>query len=59
MDKDEKENTTLTFDEIMEDKKYQAELDRRIQKGINTAKSNCLITVFKVYQKIQLYQLAQ
>ena len=40
MDKDEKENTTLTFDEIMEDKEYQAELDRRIQKGIDTAKSN-------------------
>lgn len=29
----------LTFDEILEDKEYQREFDRRVQKAINTAKS--------------------
>lgn len=29
----------LTFDEILEDREYQAEFDRRVQKAINTAKS--------------------
>ena len=34
--KDEKK----TFDEILEDKEYQAEFDRRVQKGIETALAN-------------------
>lgn len=29
----------LTFDEILEDKEYQREFDRRVQKAINTAKA--------------------
>jgi len=33
------EFTPLTFDEILEDRDYQAEFDRRVQKAINTAKS--------------------
>ena len=31
------EDTPLTFDEILGDKTYQAEFDRRVQKAINTA----------------------
>ncbi len=33
------EFTPLTFDEILEDREYQAEFDRRVQKAINTARS--------------------
>ena len=35
---DREEN--LTFDEILKDKEYQAEFDRRIAKSLETAKSN-------------------
>ena len=33
------EDTPLTFDEILGDKTYQAEFDRRVQKALETAKS--------------------
>lgn len=36
----ELDGTPLTFDEILADKKYQAEFDRRLSKGIETAKTN-------------------
>ena len=39
MEENTNEYAPLTFDEILEDKEYQAEFDRRVQKAINTAKS--------------------
>lgn len=39
MEENTNEYAPLTFDEILEDKDYQAEFDRRVQKAINTAKS--------------------
>lgn len=39
MNENTEEYAPLTFDEILEDKNYQAEFDRRVQKAINTAKS--------------------
>ena len=33
------ENKTQTFDEVLSNKEYQAEFDRRVQKAIETAKS--------------------
>jgi len=39
MNENTEEYAPLTFDEILEDKEYQAEFDRRVQKAINTAKS--------------------
>lgn len=39
MDENTNEYAPLTFDEILEDREYQAEFDRRVQKAINTAKS--------------------
>ena len=33
------EDTPLTFDEILGDKSYQAEFDRRVQKALETARS--------------------
>ena len=39
MSENANEYAPLTFDEILEDREYQAEFDRRVQKAINTAKS--------------------
>lgn len=40
------EATALTFDEILEDKEYQAEFDRRVQKAIATSKTNMAKEIF-------------
>lgn len=44
MEENTNEYAPLTFDEILEDREYQAEFDRRVQKAINTAKSKWEMT---------------
>ena len=57
----EPEAPTLTFDEILEDKEYQSEFDRRVNKAIDTAVKNAKTKweADKKAEKIEAEKLAE